>query len=102
MDMPGTLAAISSTEVMPSLRSWSPLMAVMLMAVSCTVELRFSAVTTISSSPPPESAVGPTAVAAKLGAASEAPQTITANRLAALYRTLPSALHDFTFIDNSP
>jgi len=58
MEMPGTLVTISSTVVMFSCLKSSLVSAVMLIGVACTVDSRFSAVTTISSNSVPPLAAG--------------------------------------------
>ena len=54
--MPGTDWVMAARPEMPACSSCAADTAVMLIAVSCTVEARFSAVTTISSSAPTSSA----------------------------------------------
>jgi hypothetical protein len=82
-----------------SCRRSPALSAVMLIAVACTVDSRFSAVTTISSNP-----VSPGAVPA--GAADADPLKVAAHRSAEIIdarnATNPSAAHNTCFMYESP
>jgi hypothetical protein len=88
----------------------APLKAVMLIGVACTVESRFSAVTTISSrslprpgavSPAGEAAGPPGSGSAKAGAHINPAQTMAKSELTRDARAACAA-HDFLFIDCSP
>jgi hypothetical protein len=75
----------------------------MLIAVSCTVELRFSAVTTISSNPAFSAEdAGPAAGAAMADTQSAVLLNSAANIEVATREAVPSASQNILFINGSP
>ena len=104
IEMPGTLVTISSTVVMFSCLKSSLVSAVMLIGVACTVDSRFSAVTTISSNsaPPLAAGAGVAGFAGPAGSAIAEPQRRAvpnrAERIDEVRHAAVSAAHNAFFI----